>query len=417
MTHAVYEWLVNKGVAEETALGSSNVIVIIGIILLGLLVHAITRKIILRLLERWVLGSKSKFDNILLEQKVFDYVANMLPGIIGFSLASLVPDYYYVIQRFSLGYMIIVGVFCIHALLNAVEDIYNTFDIAKNRPIRSIIQITNIFIYIIGGIWFISVIINRSPLILLSGIGALTAVFMLVFQDSLLGFVGSIQLATNDMVRIGDWIEMPKYNADGYVIDISLNTVKVQNWDKTITTIPTYSLIRDSFKNWRSMFEVGGRRIKRSIYIDITSIKFCTDEMLKKFERIQYISDYIKRKTEEIEEYNQKHNVDPSLKVNGRRMTNIGTFRAYLESYLENHPGVHKGMIHMVRQLQPGDKGLPVEIYAFTYDTAWVKYESIQADIFDHIFAVIPEFELRVHQSPTGYDISRLKNIEEGFES
>lgn len=408
MTHIVYEWIIKNGASEGVAAYTANLIVIVGIIVLGLIAHAIAKTVVLRYVAHWIKNNKFKYDNIFLERKVFHHLTNLIPGIIVFSLASLVPEHYEVIQRFSLGYMILIGIFATSAFLRAVEDMYNTFQIAKVRPIRSVIQVMTIAVYVLGGIWFVSTVMARSPLILLSGIGALAAVFMFVFQDSLLGLVGSIQLSANDMVRIGDWIEMPKYGADGDVIDVSLNTVKVRNWDKTITTIPTYALVKDSFKNWRGMHESGGRRIKRAVYIDITSIKFCTEEMLERFSKIQYISDYIKRKNIEIEEYNRKHNVDPSIVVNGRRLTNIGTFRAYLQAYLENHPGIHKGMIHMVRHLPPGEHGLPVEIYAFTNDTAWVRYEAIQADIFDHILAVIPEFDLRVHQSPTGHDISKI---------
>jgi miniconductance mechanosensitive channel len=211
------------------------------------------------------------------------------------------------------------------------------------------------------------------------------------------------------MVQIGDWIEMPKYGADGDVIDISLHTVKVQNWDKTITTIPTHALIADSFKNWKGMSEAGGRRIKRSIYIDMTSIKFCDEEMLERFKKIRYIQQYINDKTEEIEEYNKRLGIDTDSLVNGRHLTNIGTFRAYIVQYLKNHPRIHKGMTQIVRQLEPTEKGLPIEIYAFTNDTAWAAYESIQSDIFDHILAVVPEFDLRLFQNPSGHDLRRLR--------
>jgi miniconductance mechanosensitive channel len=236
---------------------------------------------------------------------------------------------------------------------------------------------------------------------------------MLVFKDSILGLVAGVQLTANDMVRVGDWVEMPKYNADGAVIEITLNTVKVQNWDKTITMIPSYALISDSFKNWRGMQESGGRRIKRSVYIDVTSIAFLTDEMIKKFKQIHYLKDYIENKEREIAEFNRKNGIDESVKVNGRRMTNIGTYRAYISKYLENHPGIHKGLIMMVRQLAPGEYGLPLEIYAFTNNTQWVVYESIQADIFDHILAVAPEFGLRVFQNPSGHDLQNMATAPE----
>ncbi|NMA65612.1 MAG: mechanosensitive ion channel, partial [Clostridiaceae bacterium] len=268
-------------------------------------------------------------------------------------------------------------------------------------------QVVKIFISIMAAVIIISILTERSPWLLLSGIGAATAVLMLIFQNSILGLVASIQLTTNNMVQIGDWIEMPTHGADGDVIDISLHTVKVQNWDKTIITIPTHKLISESFKNWRGMREAGGRRIKRSIYIDMTSVKFCDEEMLERFKKIQYIKEYIQKKESEIENYNKSQNVDLSSIVNGRRLTNLGTFRAYIANYLKNHPGLNKNMTQMVRQLQPTEYGLPLEIYAFTDETAWVKYEAIQSDIFDHILAIVPEFDLKIYQRPAGHDFSR----------
>jgi len=249
---------------------------------------------------------------------------------------------------------------------------------------------------------------GRSPVILLSGIGAATAVFILIFQNSILGLVASIQLTSNDMLQIGDWITMPKYEADGDVIDISLHTIKVQNFDKTIITIPTHTLISDSFKNWRGMQESGGRRIKRSIHIDLTSINFCTEEMLNRFNEIEYIREYLNNKSKEIDNYNSIHNINDSNPVNGRHLTNIGIFRVYIENYLKNHSKVHKGMTQMVRQLQPTKNGLPIEIYIFTNDIAWVNYEAVQSDIFDHILAVVPEFYLRIYQEPTGHDLKSI---------
>jgi len=232
----------------------------------------------------------------------------------------------------------------------------------------------------------------------------MTAVLLLIFRDAILGFVAGIQLTANNMVQTGDWISMPKYDADGDVVDVSLTTVKVQNWDKTITTIPTYALVSDSFKNWRGMSESGGRRIQRAVYIDMNTVRFCTPEMLKKFRRIQHISGYIDQKLEEIGAHNREHDVDDSVKVNGRRLTNIGTFRVYLQAYLRHHPKVNQEMTFLIRHLSPGENGLPVEVYIFSNDQVWANYEAIQADIFDHILAVIPEFGLRVFQNPSGYD-------------
>ena len=248
---------------------------------------------------------------------------------------------------------------------------------------------------------------------LLSGIGALSAVFMLVFKDSLLGLVAGIQLTSNDMVRVGDWIEMPKYGADGDVIDISLNTVMVQNFDKTITTIPSYALISDSFINWRGMQKSGGRRMKRSLFVDTTSISFCTEEMIANFKDIHYLSDYIISREREIAEYNTKNNINPSNPVNGRALTNIGVFRAYISNYLQNHPGINQEMTLMVRQLAPSETGLPIEIYAFTNDIKWAVYETVQADIFDHLFAVAPEFGIQLFQNPSGSDLKSLRMNQE----
>ena len=255
----------------------------------------------------------------------------------------------------------------------------------------------------------ISNLIGQNPLIILSGLGALSAVLMLIFKDSILGLVAGVQLSSNDMVRVGDWIEMPKYNADGDVIDITLNTVKVMNFDKTITMIPSYALISDSFRNWRGMQLSGGRRIKRSFYVDTSSISFCTKEMIEEFQKIDYLTDYVTTRLNEINEYNMEHKINTESKVNGRQLTNVGVFREYILQYLRNHPKIHKDMTLIVRQLAPGDNGLPLEIYAFSNDTNWVVYESVQADIFDHIFAVMPTFGLRAFQNPTGHDIVQLK--------
>jgi miniconductance mechanosensitive channel len=254
----------------------------------------------------------------------------------------------------------------------------------------------------------IALLFKQSPFGILGGLGAMTAVLILVFKDTILGLVASFQISTTDMVRIGDWIEMPKYGADGDVIDVSLHTIKIQNWNKTISTIPTYALISDTFKNWRGMSDSGGRRIKRAVNIDITSIKFCTEEMIKRFSKFQYISEHVEKKKKELAEFNEVNRFDISELVNGRHMTNIGTFRAYLEEYLRNHPKIHQDMTFLVRQLPPGEHGLPIEIYVFSNDQRWAQYEAIQADIFDHILAVLPMFDLRAFQSPTGHDFKGL---------
>ena len=307
-----------------------------------------------------------------------------------------------------MAYIIIVALSVINGLLNALNDVYQTYEVSKVKPIKGYIQVIKIVVFILGAVLVIANLVGESPLILLSGIGALSAVLMLVFKDSLLGLVAGIQLSANDMVRVGDWIEVPKYGADGDVIDISLNTVAVQNFDRTVTMLPSYALISDSFKNWRGMQASGGRRIKRALYIDTTSISFCTNEMIENFKSIHYLTDYITEREHEIEEYNEKNHINRNNVVNGRALTNIGVFRAYITQYLKHHPGIHQEMTLMVRQLEPGENGLPIEIYAFTNDTKWAVYETVQADIFDHLFAVAQEFGLRMFQNPAGSDFQAL---------
>jgi len=304
--------------------------------------------------------------------------------------------------------MLLITVLVVSALLNAVMAIYRTLSVSRTKPIKGFVDIVRIVVYAVGSVLIICAVMDTSPLVFLSGIGAVTAVLLIVFKDTLLGIMASFQITSADMVREGDWIEMPKYGADGDVIQVSLHTVKVRNWNKTITTIPTYALVSDSFKNWRGMEESGGRRIKRSIYIDMNSIRFCTDEMLTRFEKFQSIADYIRKKRKEIEAFNKEDGIDTSELINGRHLTNIGTFRAYIASYLRNHPKVHQDMTFLIRHLAPSDQGLPIEIYVFSKIQAWADYEAIQADIFDHLLAVVPEFGLRVFQNPTGRDFSKL---------
>jgi len=319
------------------------------------------------------------------------------------------------IETLALTYIMIVAFSVVNRLLSVFNDIYQTYEISKTKPIKGYVQVAKIIVIIVGAILVFANLMGKSPFILLSGIGALSAVFMLVFKDSLLGLVAGIQLSATEMVRVGDWIEMSKYGVNGDIIDISLNTVTVRNFDRTVTMIPSYALISDSFINWRGMQESGGRRMKRALYIDTTSIKFCTAEMIERYKQIQFLSDYIVDREREIEEYNNVNKIDRSSIVNGRALTNIGVFRAYITQYLQRHPRIHQEMTLMVRQLQPGETGLPIEIYAFVNDTNWTVYETVQADIFDHLFAVAPEFELRVFQNPTGSDFKALGQWENGM--
>nr|MBN2276562.1 mechanosensitive ion channel [candidate division Zixibacteria bacterium] len=404
------DWLISIGVSTHLADYLGWIGMALAVLILALIANYIAKRILVAGVGYFVQKTKTRWDDALVENKVFTRLSHFAPALIIYFTAFLFPSIQDTIQRFSIVYMVLAGVLVINSFLNAVVDIYQSFDISRQRPIKGYIQIVKIIVFIFVGIIVISTLMNRSPLILLSGFGAMTAIIILVFKDSILGFVASIQLAGNDMVRIGDWIEMPKYGADGDVIDITLHTVKVRNWDKTISTIPAYSLISESFKNWRGMQESGGRRIKRAVHIDLSSIKFCTPEMLDRFEKFQLISDYVKNKRREITEYNKTNNFDTSELINGRNLTNIGTFRAYVAAYLRQHPKIHQDMTFLIRHLTPGPNGLPVEIYVFSNDQVWANYEAIQADIFDHILAIVPLFELRMFQNPTGFDFRSIVN-------
>jgi miniconductance mechanosensitive channel len=304
--------------------------------------------------------------------------------------------------------MIVAGTLFLNNFIEAWHSIYMELPISHQRHLKGYVQLIKIFVAIVAGLIVISIIFNKQISTLLAGVGAMAAVLILVFKDTLLSLVASIQLSANKMVKVGDWIHIPSRNTDGTVVDISLNTVKIQNWDKTITTVPTYSLVQESFHNWIGMEESGGRRIKRPVYIDANSIRFLDNEMKDKLKKIHHLREYIEKKESELETYNKEHNIDNSSVVNGRRLTNVGTFRAYVETYLRQHPRIHNDMTFLVRQLPMSDKGLPIEIYVFSNDQKWANYEAIQSDIFDHLLAVIPEFGLRVFQNPSGYDLRSL---------
>ncbi|NLX93255.1 MAG: mechanosensitive ion channel [Clostridiales bacterium] len=406
------EWIIRQalqnGLSQTTANYAVFFLTVIVIALTAAVAYKLSKLIVLKLLVRLVSKSKAKWDDAFAEHKVFHQAIILVPAAVIHIMSPMLVTGAVWVSRFAAGMMVFGILLTADRLLRVADALYRRTEASKTRPIKGFLQVIRIVLYAVGGIVIISVFFNRSPALLLGGIGAASAVLLLVFQNTILGFVASIQLTENDMIRIGDWIEMPSHNADGDVKEITLYTVKVENWDKTITTVPTYSMITDSFKNWRGMTEAGGRRIKRSVQIDIGSVKFCTAEMLERFSKIQYIKEYLERKTDEIKVYNQAHSVDSSSDANGRRLTNVGTFRAYLEAYLANNPRIHHGMTMLVRQMQPGEAGIPIEIYAFTSTTSWNEYEAIQADIFDHVLAVVPEFDLRIYQKPTGSDLKGL---------
>lgn len=397
----IKQWLNQYPFLEEN-------IALFGVIVLAYMAYLVTRFILLKFIKEFVKRTSTEWDDLLLNEQVLRRISLIAPFLIIINFAYLVPTLSSFIQRFSTILIIFFILLTISSLLTGAVGVYEKVSRYKDRPIKGYAQVVRIIMFIFGAILVVTTLTGQSPWAILGGLGALTAVIILVFKDTILSFVASIQISSYDLVKIGDWIEVPKFGANGDVIDIALHTIKVQNWDKTITVIPTYKLIEDSFKNWRGMQLSGGRRIKRSIYIDQNSIAFCDDEMLDRFGKFHLIKDYVNKKRDEVKKYNEEKELDVSQIVNGRRLTNVGTFRAYLKEYLHQREDVHKELTFLVRHLPPGPEGLPIEIYVFATTTAWVEYEDIQSDIFDHIFAVLPQFDLRIFQNPTGHDLKYL---------
>ena len=403
------EWLENVKVLFEQYPWIFQILMGVVIILVSYVAYWITNKYVALLLQKIAKKSKTHLDDAIVESRLIKRLSYFIPLLLITNLAFLFPEVEDWIQRIASLLMIFISIRAVEAFLNAANNYYETLPRSKERPIKGYIQIVTILVYIFGIIFMIGLLTGQSPWVLISGLGALTAVILLIFRDTILSFVSGMQITSYGLVHVGDWIEMPQYGADGDVVEIALHTVKVQNWDKTFTVIPTHKLTSDSFKNWRGMKEAGGRRIKRSIFFDQNSIKFCDDKLIEKFESIQLLSDYMKRKKEELAQYNSEHHLENYHQIHRRRLTNIGTFRAYAEAYLNSHPKINsQNLTHMVRQLAPGPNGLPMEIYCFTNDIVWQNYESIQADIFDHLLAVVPEFELSIFQNPSGKDFSSI---------
>ena len=392
---------------------TTSMVMIFGIIFLtAVVVHIFLHWVVLRTFEKRAIASSRLWLQIITQNKLFHRLAFTLQGIIvniqavfwlqkGTEAADILTT---CAQLWIMMYALL----SVFSLLDVILNLAQKFPAASQLPLKGIFQGIKLIGAILVGILMISLLIGQSPAILISGLGAMAAVLMLVFKDPILGLVAGIQLSANDMLKLGDWLEMPKYGADGAVIDIGLTTVKVRNWDNTITTIPPYLLVSDSFQNWRGMRESGGRRVKRSINIDMTSVRFCTPEMLAKYRKIQLLKDYVEQTEEVIEKYNVENGIDNSILVNGRRQTNLGVFRAYLTAYLKSLPDVNQELTCMVRQLQPTDRGIPIELYFFCALKDWVPYEGVQADVFDHVLAIIPEFDLQVFQSPSGRDFQRV---------
>jgi len=393
----------------------SSAVLLLGILIIAWIANFITKRVILVVVKRYVDHSKNQWDDVFYNNKVFNKLSQLAPAIIIYFLIPLALPHNLgwikFIQMLVLVYMILIVMLTVVSFFNAINDIYQLNPSNKGKSIKSYIQALNILVYFIGVIVALSVLLNKDLTYFITGLGAMAAVLLLIFKDSILGLVAGVQLSANKMVEIGDWIVVPKYNADGVVEEITLNIVKVRNWDKTITSVPTYALISESFVNWRGMEESGGRRIKRAIRIDMKTVRFLEGELLEKLSKVELLKDYIAKKQKEIDTYNLKHSFDESVLINGRHMTNLGTFRKYLENYLRRNENIHPDMTFLVRHLEPTEKGLPIEIYVFSKVQEWAKYEAIQANIFDHILSVLPEFELAVFQNPSGHDIQNLSRI------
>lgn len=399
------EWWPHE--STQTALGLA------ALFAAAFVLYAVARWVVVAGVHRMVHRSSASWDDALVEARVFRRLVHLPPAIAvhqGIRFVPDVPDTLDVlVQRLAVAAMVIVVASSASAFLNAADAIYSSNPEYRRRPIKGYLQVVKILLLVIATLVVVAALLDRSPWLFVSGIGAFTAVLLLIFKDTILSLVASVQIASNDMIHIGDWIEMPQAGADGDVIDVALHTVKVQNWDKTISTIPTHRFITDSFKNWRGMSLSGGRRIKRALHIDVNSIRFLDDAEIERFENWALLRDYIAAKRAELADYNAAPDRDARQNADIRRLTNVGTLRAYIVAYLRAHPKIHTaGYTLLVRQLQPGPTGLPIEIYCFSNDQDWARYEGIQADIFDHILAMVPEFGLRVFQEPAGADLDRV---------
>ncbi len=396
-------WLDKNVVLEETLTALLIIVGAVGI-------YFISKKIIIKTVRGLVKKTKTEYDDIIFNELALRKLAFIPSLLIINQFSYLVKDAEKIIDNFTEAAAALLVVLVINNLLTSANLVYERITTTNKKPIKGYIQVIKIIVYILGTIFIIGLLTGQDLIQLLAGVGAFTAVLLLVFKDTILSFIASIQITSYDLLKIGDWIEVPSMGIDGDVMDIALHTIKIRNFDKTITTIPTYKLVETSFKNWRGMQEAGGRRIKRSIHIDLTSIGFCDNKLLEKFSNYQLIQPYLEKKLSEIDNYNTSNNININEEVNGRRLTNIGTFRAYVKEYLKSRQDIHKELTFLIRQLQPGDKGLPLEIYVFTTKTGWIEYEEIQADIFDHLLASLPHFGLRVYQNPGSYDLRSFAN-------
>jgi len=387
---------------------------LIGLLLLGLLgwtANFISSRWMLRLMRGMASRSANHWDDALVNARFFQRIANLAPAlVIYFGVQALDPDptLELVVQRVALATATVLCAAAISALLNALHEVYTRLPDVGHRPIKGYLGFIRLAVYGLAAILALSILMDRSPWIFLSGLGAMTAVLLIVFKDTLLSLVASVQISNNDLLHVGDWVEMPDYGADGDVIDVALHTVKIQNWDKTITTVPTHAFITGSFKNWRGMSESNSRRIKRCLYVDVSSIRFLEEDEIEKFSHFSLLHEYFDEKRAELAAYNAESGRDATINADIRRLTNVGTLRAYMLNYLRKHPKIHQAQTLIVRQLSPSPEGLPIEIYCFTNDIVWANHEAIQSDIFDHFLAIAPEFGVRIFQNPSGADFASL---------
>lgn len=416
---SVAEWLEGLKLSPEIAQLGGWGFAILYLFIFALLANLLAKRFIKYVAHPIIEKTSVEWDDLLIKNNVIVRFSHIIPAAV---IQIFAPALF---EAGSAGteiidlavnlYLIIIVLFVVDGGLNFAREVWERGPLGRRFPAKSFIQAIKLIVNLVGIILLLSALLGKSPLVLFSGLGAVTAILLLIFKDAILGLVAGFQLSVNNMVMVGDWIEMPGRGADGDVIDVSLTTVKVQNWDKTITTIPTYALISDSFKNWRGMSDSGGRRIKRALRIDMRTIQFADEQLLERFKRIRLLRPYLEAKLEEIQKHNSDVGDDLAELINGRRLTNVGTFRAYCLAYIRNHPKIHhEGMTLLVRQLAPEEHGLPIEIYCFTNDTAWARYEDIQADIFDHLLSVLPEFKLSAYQSPSGADLEKAGALIKG---
>lgn len=400
----IIESILKNYIVNDELRSIVKVFIMVGILsIAGKAISIFVKKVLFKELKKAVAKSPTKIDDFIFNKKFFSLLYHIVPLMILYLFSKEFSEYYFYIYKIIVVYAIWVIGLMINSFLLSFEEVYNEilskrFKQAEKRSIRSHVQMLQIILIIICSIFIISALTDQSPWKLLSGIGAMTAIIILVFKDSILGFMAGLQLSAQNMVSLKDWISVPAYDADGKVVEINLTTIKIENWDKTISIVPIYELISSSFKNWTRMKQSGGRRIMRAIKIDVKTIKFCTQDMINKYKRIKYLSQNLEAKLAEIDQINKKHAYDMDITVNGKRLTNLSIFRYYLVNYLKYNEDINQDMTLMVRQLDPTGKGLPLEIYCFSNKVEWEEYEEVQCDIFDHIFSVIGEFELDVVQ-------------------